>query len=194
MKTTTLLIFAFILVAILLFSFQWQQESTIVTTPTPIPKTEADYFLENVVMTSYNSEGDEANQVIAKRIEHFKQKQLSIVQEPQLKAQNSASSNWHITSDSGRLDHHQQALIFEKSVAIEGKIQVGKKHGEQYSIQTQDLSFDLTNNTAESKTSVLIRSQAIQTYANKFYADLNSDEIQLTGNVSTSKTTLTSTK
>ena len=194
MKSKTLLSFAIVLVTILMLSFQWQEESIKEVPTTTIPKTEADYFFKNVVMTSYDANGNQTNSVLAERIEHFKLKQLSIVQKPQLKAQNSAKSSWLVSSTSGRLDHKQQQLAFEKLVTIDGEIKIEADRLSHYSIQTQDLVFDLANNTARSKTNVLIKSQDTQTYANEFFADINADEIQLTGNVSTARTTANRTK
>lgn len=204
MKRRTIVAAISTLVVIILLFNQYTPskiESPLAVDQIPI----GDFFFENVSLKYFDPEGQLVNQLTAKKMEHFKQTQSSLLNEPKILINQSSQSYWHISANNGNFNHTQNIIKMTDDVNIN---QVESKLGESKlgeskldenkltsklnkpiqtqitaQITTQQLIFNMQDNTAQTDTKVVIMVQENKTQANAMLMNFKTEELQLSGQV-----------
>ncbi len=153
----------------------------------------SEYFIQNVTIKYFDKNGLLENQLNASKLEHFKWNQTSLISHPLLEIKNKKQSNWQISASSGLLDHANNQIMLHDGVEIK---QSSLPKNQETSIEnnlikketlikTQNLSFDLNNNFAETKNDVMIDINSLTTIAKTMTIDFNLSKVDLNGQTET---------
>ena len=143
------------------------------------PKTEADYFFEKVSIKTFNKEGRNINQLDAQKLEHFKNKNQSLVNQPLIVMTSETGSKWSVSSTSGEMDHQSG------SVSLMGQVNIiqQSEYNDSTEIVTSDLTVDINKNLLSTPEKVSIISSNIETTAEGLEANINMEQLELKGKV-----------
>jgi LPS export ABC transporter protein LptC len=163
----------------LLLVFLPENDPILTTHQTDIP--DSDYFMQKVTVYQFNQDGRIANTLKANRMQHYLDKNVSILIEPRISYNKSKSGVWMLRSPIGELvnDVH---LTLQGSVTIE---EFAKLNQPESRITTRDLTIDLKRSIASTSEDVLVVSPFFKTESSGFEFDLGNEIIRLTSNVRT---------
>jgi len=142
---------------------------------------EIDYFMEEVVIHQFNSNGERTNKLIAKRMEHSIEQFTSKLSNPVIVYAKSDLGEWQISSGKGELIDGQIIKLINQ-VNIEDRL---INNQTETSISTKNLSIDLEKNIAFTEDLVLIKNPYYQTQSTGMEIDFDQEIIQLKSNVKT---------
>ncbi len=155
------------------------------------PKTNADYFLQGVSITRFDKNGEQTNQINAEKIEHFKIKNYSLIDAPNITLSSSSNKIWHLQASSGTLDHQSDNIELLGKINITQENEPSKKNINSVQpvtqIKTTDLQINLNSNKIVAENAVEVGFQNLLTKASGMIADIKNDQIKLTGKVSTQR-------
>jgi len=143
------------------------------------PKTEADYFFEKVSIKTFNEAGRNINQLNAEKLEHFKENNQSLVEQPVIVMTSDAGSKWSVSSTSGDMDHQSG------SISLMGQVNITQQseYNDSTEIATSDLIVNINDNLLSTSKDVSISSSGIVTTAAGLKANVNTEQLELTGRV-----------
>jgi len=148
---------------------------------TPVSSDEFDYFMDQVVIHQYDSEGIRTNQLMAKRMEHSEENVTSYLDSPQIIYKKNPDGEWQLYSTKGKLiDGKMLDLLGD--VFIEEKLE---NNNSDTRITTKNLSINLESNTANTKDIVLIENPSFRTQSVGMSILFSEEVILLESNVST---------
>lgn len=152
------------------------------------PDTEADYFFENVSIKTFDENGRNINQLNAEKIEHFKVKNNSIIESPNLVMHSESGALWRVKAESGEMNHQSNNISLKGEVAINQQTKDIDKsqldNSTSTEIKTSNLEVNIALNTLSTSQNVSIDSEGIITTAEGLKADINREQIELNGKVS----------
>jgi|GEM_PF-2651397 len=179
-KQTLLLLILVILVTSLSLSY-WPNSNS--NNSPDKPPTKADYFFDNVSIKRFDSNGKVINRLSAKKLEHFKNSQISQFTLPKIQVKSQQDKRWNIISNQAKLDHS------DEKIELIGQVKIAPSDNSAGSIKTklttQQLSFDLNANSAQTEHGILLTTSDSQTRAQKMFADFTNEKIKFSGNSET---------
>jgi len=146
-----------------------------------VSSSEFDYFMEDVVIHQFNSNGEPTNKLIAKRMEHSIEQSTSKLSNPKIVYGKSDSGEWQISSEKGELLDGKIVKLINQ-VNIEDRL-INKQT--ETSITTKNLSIDLEKNIAFTENLVSIKNPHFQTKGTGMEINFDQEIIQLKSNVKT---------
>lgn len=165
--------------AMLVLVFQSEDDPALSILQTDIP--DSDYFMQNVTVYQYNQDGSIANTLRANRMQHYIDKNLSILTKPTITYNKSQTGNWILQSPRGEIIDDVELTLLD-SVTIE---EFSQNEQSESKISTRNLSIDLQKNIASTSEKVLIQSPFLRAQSDGFEFDLGNEIIQLSANVRT---------
>ena len=162
-----------------------QQESNLA------PST-ADYFFKKVSVKQFDQAGHLENQLTADKLEHFKDNQISEIIAPKIIIKNAPGTDWQVSAKKGKLNHSDNLINLAGAVLIEQSSRPTSDNKTRSTINasiiTQHLSFNLNNNSAQTKDEVIITTKNTKTTAKIMIADFKNNLIELKGQTKTEGT------
>lgn len=165
--------------AMLVLVFQSDEAPTLSVLQTDIP--DSDYFMQNVTVYQYDQGGSITNTLRANRMQHYIDKNLSILTKPTIIYNRSQTGNWILQSPRGELVNDVELTLLD-SVTIE---EFNQSKQSESKISTKNLLINLQRNVASTQEKVLIESPFLKAKSDGFEFDLGKEIIQLTANVRT---------
>lgn len=163
----------------MLMLFFWPSEE--ITIPSAPRSAEFDYFMDDIVIHQYDSEGSQTNRLMARRMEHSEETATSYLNLPQIIYRKSTIGQWQLSSTKGTLIDGKVLNLLGK-VSIEDRLENDQVDTQ---ITTKNLTINLEKNTANTKELVSIENPRFTTQSNGMSIDFSEELILLESNVST---------
>jgi len=146
-----------------------------------VSSSEFDYFMEEVVIHQFNSNGERTNKLIAKRMEHSIEQYTSKLSNPVIVYAKNDLGEWQISSEKGELIDGQTINLLNQ-VNIEERL---TNNQTETSINTKNLSIDLEQNIAFTDDLVTIQNPHYHSQSRGMKIDFEQEVIQLKSSVKT---------
>ncbi|MBV1908519.1 MAG: LPS export ABC transporter periplasmic protein LptC [Kangiellaceae bacterium] len=166
-----------ITVAMLVLVFKPEQKTD--NSPKNADMPSSDYFMKDVTVIQYDTNGKVTSTLVANKMEHHIEDDLSLLENPSITYQTSDLGNWKLKSPRGVLKSNH-LLELQNKVTIE---EFDKENYAKSRITTYDLKIDFTKNVARTEASVLIESIHQTTESVGLEFDMLNEIIRLTSDV-----------
>lgn len=141
-----------------------------------------DYFMADVDSFHYLANGDVDYLFQARRVTHFPNPEVSILEDPRFMVFQGNASNWEINAITGRVEmdeeRNQERLILNDNVIINGTT----ANGRPVNITTDTLTIYPEAKSMHSESEVRFESEGIVSSSRGFMADLNTNVIRQLAN------------
>jgi len=141
-----------------------------------------DYFMADVDSIHYLANGDVDYLFQARRVTHYPNPEVSILEDPRFMIFQDNASNWEINSVTGRVEmdegRRQERLILNDNVIINGTTADGRP----VNITTDTLTIYPEAKSMHSESDVIFKSDGMISSSTGFSADLNTNVIRQLAN------------
>jgi len=132
-----------------------------------------DYFMQNFTVITTREDGKVYQRLTGEALNHYKDG-LTHIEKPELKLNTEKQTVWLASANHGKITN-QTELTLDGEVSIE---QTNNKFN-QVHITTKQLTLNMQLNTAESSSPVIVTTDNGVIKANKMFADLEQQHVQL---------------
>ena len=160
---------------------------------------EADYTMENVIITQYAKNGEQNHQLNTEKMVHYNQtyveldgesndtqenktslnSEVSILVEPNITYQ-SEQGAWMLTAKQGRMTNQQSLLFLQDEVQLTEKITDSQ---ESTQVTTNDLQINLLTKIAETEKDVILVAENLTAKSQGMRIDMKNSKLYLLSNV-----------
>ena len=149
--------------------------------------TDADYFIKDVSIFRFDSQGRKTSQLTATKLEHFEQGDLS---KPELLTYEINGTSWQLRAAKGELTEHHQKLNFIGGVKLQQQYLVTRPSSipdaqPATQITTEQLALDFAQGLARTNLKVVMLTTQSRTHGDGFELDLNQDSLTIRHHVET---------
>ena len=155
----------------------WPEQKMEITNK--LTSSEYDYFMEEVTVHQYDQLGNQANKMMAKRMEHTDENMTSYLSSPLIVYKNSNQGNWLIYSDKGILIEGKQLELLDR-VLIKEESSEGKTITQ---LDTSNLFINLEKDKAKTQEVVTIKNPSFLTKAVGMEIDFTNEKFFLKSQV-----------
>lgn len=176
MGRTGLTVFLIIAVGVLLNSLLEPGDLLMPQSPPTGERTLPQTYLEQVRSLSYDETGklDEIRE--ARKLEHFDQRDESLLESPRFYSHNGGDKTWSAAADRGRYRPSERLLELSDNVVL-----ANDNSGAR--LETSEMLIDLERKTARTEVPVTITRDESSTRADGAFADLEAEVVEMKPNV-----------
>jgi len=163
---------------VLLASYYWRPGGNPDADPDMIKRQMAlaQTYVENTRSWEYNEQGVLSEVLEASRMEYFKQRDASELEQPRFYSHDGNDRTWSASADRGLYRHSAGRLRLNHNVVLNNDQTNGK-------LESAAMTINVKNNTATSRVPVTITQNDSSMRADGMVADLNRERIVMTKNV-----------
>lgn len=142
---------------------------------------DSDYYMKNVTIDQFSPNGKLVNQLTAKRLEHWNNEDISLLDKPVIVFGKNKDNDWVLNAKKGEITSNNSIILLEEKVTISEQ----RLNNIKTKMMTEKLTIDLEKNIAYTDNDILIDSQYYTTRSLGLEINLDTDIINLKNNVET---------